>query len=60
MLAWGDFLTVVLTFLIVAACIFLIVKGLNTLHPVSGKKAGPTAGSRFEGSAPGSRKSATC
>jgi large conductance mechanosensitive channel len=30
-LAWGDFITVSLDFLIVAVCIFLLVKGINTL-----------------------------
>jgi large conductance mechanosensitive channel len=29
--AWGDFLTVTLSFVIVAFCIFLVVKGINTL-----------------------------
>ncbi|HUA66978.1 MAG TPA: large conductance mechanosensitive channel protein MscL [Candidatus Saccharimonadales bacterium] len=30
-LAWGDFVTVTLNFLIVAFCIFLMVKGVNKL-----------------------------
>jgi large conductance mechanosensitive channel len=30
-LAWGDFVTVTLDFFIVAFCIFLLVKGINTL-----------------------------
>ena len=30
-LAWGDFVTVTLDFFIVAVCIFLLVKGINTL-----------------------------
>jgi large conductance mechanosensitive channel len=30
-LAWGDFLTITLNFLIVAFCIFLMVKGINSL-----------------------------
>ncbi|HTX21842.1 MAG TPA: large conductance mechanosensitive channel protein MscL [Candidatus Aquilonibacter sp.] len=30
-LAWGDFVTITLNFLIVAFCIFLMVKGMNTL-----------------------------
>ncbi len=30
-LAWGDFVTVTLDFLIVAFCIFLLVKGINAL-----------------------------
>ena len=30
-LAWGDFATITLNFIIVAFCIFLMVKGINTL-----------------------------
>ena len=30
-LAWGDFVTVTLDFVIVAFCIFLLVKGINSL-----------------------------
>ncbi len=30
-LAWGDFATITLNFLIVAFCIFLLVKGMNAL-----------------------------
>lgn len=30
-LAWGDFITVTLDFIIVAFCIFLLVKGINSL-----------------------------
>lgn len=30
-LAWGDFVTVTLNFIIVAFCIFLLVKGINAL-----------------------------
>jgi large conductance mechanosensitive channel len=30
-LAWGDFTTITLNFLIVAFCIFLLVKGMNAL-----------------------------
>jgi large conductance mechanosensitive channel len=30
-LAWGDFVTITLNFIIVAFCIFLMVKGMNTL-----------------------------
>ena len=30
-LAWGDFVTIMLNFLIVAFCIFLLVKGMNAL-----------------------------
>jgi large conductance mechanosensitive channel len=31
MLAWGDFITVAINFLIVAFCIFLMIKAINTL-----------------------------
>ena len=37
-LAYGSFITVAINFLIVAFCIFLVVKGINTL-----KKPSPTA-----------------
>ena len=37
-LAYGSFITVTINFLIVAFCIFLVVKGINTL-----KKPSPTA-----------------
>ena len=30
-LAWGNFVTIVLNFLVVAFCIFLVVKGMNTM-----------------------------
>lgn len=30
-LAWGDFVTVTLDFLIVAFCVFLLIKGINAL-----------------------------
>ena len=30
-LAWGNFLTIVLNFLIVAFCIFMVVKGMNRM-----------------------------
>jgi large conductance mechanosensitive channel len=30
-LAWGDFVTIILNFLITAFCIFLLVKGMNAL-----------------------------
>jgi large conductance mechanosensitive channel len=30
-IAWGDFVTITLNFLIVAFCIFLLVKGMNAL-----------------------------
>ncbi|MGH7977293.1 MAG: large conductance mechanosensitive channel protein MscL [Limisphaerales bacterium] len=30
-LAWGDFVTITLNFLIIAFCIFLIMKGINSL-----------------------------
>jgi len=31
-LAYGDFITVVINFLIVAAALFLVIKGINTLN----------------------------
>jgi large conductance mechanosensitive channel len=31
-LAWGNFLTIVLNFLIIAWVLFLVVKGINRLH----------------------------
>ena len=37
-LAWGNFVTVVINFLIIAFCIFLVVKALNSM-----KKPSPTA-----------------
>lgn len=37
-LAWGNFVTIVINFLIVAFCIFLIVKALNSM-----KKPAPSA-----------------
>jgi len=37
-LAWGNFVTIVVNFLIVAFCIFLVVKALNSM-----KKPSPTA-----------------
>ena len=37
-IAWGNFITVGLNFLIVAFCIFLLVKGVNTI-----KKKRPAA-----------------
>ncbi len=37
-IAWGNFITVGLNFLIVAFCIFLLVKGVNSI-----KKANPAA-----------------
>ena len=40
-LAWGNFLTIVLNFIIVALCIFLIVRAMNKAMP---KKAAAPAG----------------
>ncbi len=40
-LAWGNFLTIILNFIIVAACIFLIVRAMNRAMP---KKAAAPAG----------------
>ena len=37
-LAWGNFVTVVINFLIIAFCIFLVVKALNSM-----KKPAPSA-----------------
>jgi len=41
-LAWGDFVTVTLDFLIVAFCIFLFVKGMNKLIRREEAAAPPT------------------
>ncbi|MGB7767228.1 MAG: large conductance mechanosensitive channel protein MscL [Verrucomicrobiia bacterium] len=41
-LAWGDFVTVTLNFLIVAFCIFLLVKGVNKLSRHQEAVAPPT------------------
>jgi large conductance mechanosensitive channel len=41
-LAWGDFITVTLNFLIVAFCIFLLVKGVNKLVRHHEETAPPT------------------
>src|SRR3954453_970178 len=41
-LAWGNFLTIVINFLIIAWALFLVVKGINKLHvPEEGKPAEP-------------------
>jgi large conductance mechanosensitive channel len=40
--AWGDFITVTLNFIIVAFCIFLLVKGINTLKRHEDAKPAPT------------------
>ncbi|HZL13758.1 MAG TPA: large conductance mechanosensitive channel protein MscL [Verrucomicrobiae bacterium] len=40
-LAWGDFVTVTLDFLIVAAAIFLLVKGINELQRHEDAKPAP-------------------
>ena len=37
-LAYGDFITIVINFLIVAAALFLVIKGINSM-----KKAAPAA-----------------
>jgi large conductance mechanosensitive channel len=42
-LAWGDFLTVTLNFLIVAFCIFLLVKGINEIKRLEETKPAPPA-----------------
>jgi large conductance mechanosensitive channel len=41
-LAWGDFVTVTLNFVIVAFCIFLMVKGVNKLSRHEDAVAPPT------------------
>lgn len=41
-LAWGNFLTIVINFLIIAWALFLVVKGINKLHaPEQAKPAEP-------------------
>ena len=45
-LAWGDFLTVTLNFLIVAFCIFLMIKAINAL--VKKEEAAPPPPSNEE------------
>jgi len=40
-LAWGDFTTITLNFLIVAFCIFLLVKGMNALKRHEESKPAP-------------------
>ena len=40
-LAWGDFITITLNFLIVAFCIFLLMKGMNTLKRHEEAKPAP-------------------
>jgi len=42
-LAWGDFVTITLNFLIVAFCIFLLVKGINKLKQLEETKPAPPA-----------------
>ena len=42
-LAWGDFVTVTLDFLIVAFCIFLLVKAINALKRKEETKPAPPA-----------------
>lgn len=45
-LTWGNFIQVIFDFLIIAFCIFLVVKGLNSLkkkeEPAPAAPAGPT------------------
>ncbi|MDE3067298.1 MAG: large conductance mechanosensitive channel protein MscL [Verrucomicrobiota bacterium] len=41
--AWGDFVTVTLNFLIVAFCVFLLVKGINELKRLEAAKLPPPA-----------------
>ena len=40
-LAWGNFVTIVLNFIIVAFCIFLVVKGMNKLKKPEKKEVVP-------------------
>lgn len=43
-LAWGNFVTIAINFVIVAFCIFLLVKGINTLRKQEeAKPAAPPA-----------------
>ena len=41
-MAWGNFTTIVLNFVIVAACIFLIVRAMPKKAPAPAAPAGPT------------------
>lgn len=41
-LAWGNFTTIVLNFIIVATCIFLIVRAMPKKAPAPAAPAGPT------------------
>jgi len=38
--AYGDFITVVINFLIVAVALFVVIKGINTLNKKTGSRAG--------------------
>ena len=49
-LAWGNFITIVINFLIVAWVLFLVVKGINTLR----RKEAAEAREARRGAAPGS------
>jgi len=40
-LAWGNFLTIILNFLIIAWVLFLCIKGINRLQPKEPPKAPP-------------------
>ena len=48
-LAYGDFITVVINFLIVAIALFVVIKGINTHDEESGQRAAP-AGAAHSGS----------
>ena len=47
-LAWGNFVTIVINFLIVAWVLFLVVRGLNRLMAHEAEKPKPTEPSRQE------------
>ena len=42
-LAYGDFITVVINFLIVAVALFIVIKGINTLMKQAAKEPPPPA-----------------
>ena len=43
MLAWGNFLTIVINFAIVAAALFFVVKGINQLRRTAASEPEPKA-----------------
>lgn len=40
-LAWGNFITVAINFIIIALVLFIVVKGINNLRRKEGNTAGP-------------------